>query len=333
MKWREIVLGAMLSLLVTVVGGYTIWKLTKEPPKPELVSDVIYQSDSPARFSSESQDLSFYTVRVRNRGTKLASSIRVSIEFDEQATISDALSSMSSGNAAENAFQTLSAEPNEKLFQLSTLLPGEEFTTQLLVADAPNETPQISVRHSEGIGKRSDSFELISRPVDISSVRSRIAAAVSLVMGLSLPLMLIFIRRALGGTRSVNNSAFMLLHKGLVSEAKSMLESDIYKRGSTAYELSNLGLCFSLTGSEEQGELLQQAAETYSSSRGIKLLVAFNRAIASYKADDAEAACNYFSTAWGVSKRTVRKYLRFSVVASDMVEELPELRSMVANDS
>lgn len=167
-------------------------------------------------------------------------------------------------------------------------------------------------------------------PVDFDSEsQAEKAAFAAMLLGIFIPLMIIRLRKIMGGIRSVNNSAFMMLHQGMVEEAKQLLDTEIARRGGTSFELANLGLCLALSDNRESGDKLFRAAELYSSANSIKLLVEFNRAISAHQNGENDSAISHFSSAWNISKRGLRRYLRLSKLAQQMVQECEEISTIV----
>ncbi len=329
LKWREILIGALISMAITIAGGVTVWQLTREPPKPPAKADIIFQADTPAKFKSKSKDLAFYTVRVGNVGEKAAKEVYVSIIFNKKSVITDSAVTISSGAAAHKNQTEIASDSNEKLVRITSLMPGEIITTSLLVKDSSAVQPVVSARHADGIGREN---RLVGgkSTIDVDpESRAEKAALAALLLGILIPVMIFRLRKKMGGLRSVNNSAFMILNQGMVEEAKRMLETEIASRGGTAFELANLGLCLALSDNREGGEKLFRAAELYSSANSIKLLVEFSRAIAAHKNGENDSATSHFSNAWNESKRGVRRYLKFSELAQRMVQECEEISTLV----
>ncbi|NLQ22964.1 tetratricopeptide repeat protein [Shewanella sp. S-1] len=183
----------------------------------------------------------------------------------------------------------------------------------------------VSGRYSEGLVQKG----FLSKRVSLDDLlekgpQAEKAALAALLMGVLLAFMINRLKNDLGGSRSVNNSAFMLLHNELIEEAETILEKDMYQRGSTAYEMANLGLCKALTGDKDASEKYFSAAELYSTSKQIKALVAFNRAIVSFESDKFDDARHYFESAATLANRRIKLYVKCSKFGFKLAAHFPE---------
>lgn len=321
MRWKEMLFGALLTLLVTVIGGLVIWKFTKEPPKPDPLPYVVYQVDSPASFKSKSTNVMFNTVRIGNLGEKTATDVVLSIEFPENTKISDFSISNSSGAAARENQKILASKDNEKIIRIQSLMPSETVTVSILSSDYKKEELKVAARHSSGLAEEGS----LSNRISISpegGAKAKEAAVSALILGLILPIMLYRMKAMTGGFRSRNNSAFVMMHQGLIDDAQKVLESELHLKGGTSFELANLGLCKALSGDFESANKLYAAAELYSKTMHIKALVAFNRAISDFESDDKEGAKKHFEIAIKIYKRRIKKYVSYSLYAQAMISSL-----------
>lgn len=306
MKWKELIIGALVTLLVTIVGGVVGWKFTKVPPAPDPAPHIAYQMDTPAKFTSESKSVVFNTVRIGNLGNKVAEEIVLSVEFPDGTEISEFSIVNSSGAAARNNQNELSSEENEKIVQVDSLMPDEVITLSILT-NSYEGSPKVTVRYSGGLAEQGP---LVKAPnPDAEEPQAKKAALAALILGLLLPIMLYRLKRIMSEFRSLNNSAFMILHQGLIAEATKMLENEINSKGATSFELANLGLSKALSGDFDTATKLYSAAELYSKSKHIKALVAFNRAISSFDANDLTLAKEQFEIASNLYKKRIKEYV------------------------
>lgn len=325
MRWKEIIIGAILTLIITIIGGITVWKFTKEPHKPDPKAVVIIEADSPSQFKSDSKSLIFNTFRVGNLGDKIAEDVILSIEFPEDTKITDFSISSSSGAAARKNLKEIEGKVHEKIISINSLLPEETVTVSILTSEYMEKELHVSGRYSEGLVQKG----FLSKRVSLDDLlekgpQAEKAALAALLMGVLLAFMINRLKNDLGGSRSVNNSAFMLLHNELIEEAETILEKDMYQRGSTAYEMANLGLCKALTGDKDASEKYFSAAELYSTSKQIKALVAFNRAIVSFESDKFDDARHYFESAATLANRRIKLYVKCSKFGFKLAAHFPE---------
>ena len=333
MKWKEIILGALITLIITIVAGLAVWDFTKEPKKPEPTAKIIFESDTPAYFKSKSKNLMFNTVRIGNLGNKTAHKITLSIAFPEKNNILDFTLSNSSGKAAKGNHKELESNGNEKLIFLESLMPDEIVTISILTDGNIEDHLVISSRYAEGVGEKG----LLAKGFYIEPERNKskvlIAVFISLFLGIFISFMIYQLKQNMGGSRSINNSAFLMLHQGLTSEATKLLESEFHSRGGTAFEFANLGLCKGLSGDLDAAEKLYTSAELYSPSKQIKVLVEFNRSLSYFQANDLDNAKKHFSSAIALNKRLVIWYIKFSRYAQNLVKSFDEFNELTVKDS
>src|SRR3954469_19196251 len=79
MNWRDLTIGSIITLAVTVIGGLLVYFLTRPSSNYEM---IIYQIDQPATFSSEKEQLTLSTVRIGNVGNGLANNVKITILFE-----------------------------------------------------------------------------------------------------------------------------------------------------------------------------------------------------------------------------------------------------------
>lgn len=333
MKWKEIILGALITLIVTIVAGIVVWNLTKEPAKPDPKAKVVFEIDSPAHFKSKSKTLVFNTVRVGNLGNKTAHKTTISIEYPEKTTILDFTISNSSGKAAKGNHKELESKGNEKLILLESLMPDEVVTISMLTDGNTEDNLNVSARYEDGIGERGILAKGFYSVPERNKYKSILSMFITLLLGVFMTFMLYRLRQRMGGSRSVNNSAFMMLHQGLISDASKMLESEFHSKGGTAFEMANLGLCKGLSGDLEAAEKLYRSAELYSSSNPIKVLVEFNRSLSYFKAEKLEEAKLHFSNAIEINKRLVKWYVKLSEHGQNLVNHFDEFKGFSPKSS
>jgi tetratricopeptide (TPR) repeat protein len=326
MKWKEIILGALITLVVTTVAGVVVWNLTKEPKKPEPESKVVFERDSKAHFKSKSQNLVFNTVRIGNLGNKTAHKLKLSIDYPEKTNILDFTISNSTGKASAGNHKELESESSNKLILIENLMPDEIVTISILTDGLIDDSIEVSARYAEGIGQEGS----LAKGFFIEPERNRYeplyAAFVAMLLGVFMSFMIYRLKQKLGGSRSINNSAFMMLHQGLIENATKMLESGFNSKGGTAYELANLGLCKALNGELETAEKFYKSAELYSKSKEIKALVEFNRSISYFNQNNFEKAKQHFTNAVNTSKSTIKWYVSLSDYAQELVDKFDEFK-------
>lgn len=331
MRWRDIFIGALITLLVTIIGGVIVYYMTREPSPKRISEKLVYQADTQAKFASEKTQLSFHQVRLGNIGDEAARNVLVGVEYLKGTSIVDSSVAFSSGPAA-GSYSVKKDAPSKLIVTIATVTPDEQVTIALIVDGGTSLPPQIAIKSDKTVG--------INAPIvrELAAARDK-KAELNKVMNVLVPLALLLqiplvirLRRSLGGgIRSINNVAFMYVHKGLNSEAKAILQADIVKRGATSYELANYGLCLGLDGDFDKAEKHFQAAEFYSAGKKIKGLVSLYRSILAYRRGVGDESRKHLKDAMKASPRQIKRYATFSDLIEEMRVKDPESKRIVDN--
>ena len=78
MKWREIIIGALVTLFVTALGGITVYYATKEPEIPKK-ENLVYTIEDPTTFESPTSSFRLQSIRLANVGDLPAEQITLGI--------------------------------------------------------------------------------------------------------------------------------------------------------------------------------------------------------------------------------------------------------------
>ena len=310
MNWRDIVIGAVASLAVTIIGGVAVYYATKEPDT-KRTERLVYSIQQTASFTGEAQDLAFASVRVSNQGGVAAKHVTVLVT-QKAAEIRDLSIDPSPGLKEVSR----NRESDSVQLDYSALLPGEAVTINLLLSLPEN--PVVSVRSESTRGVAQDSIERSSRSPN--SKLNRFSEILVPATGL-LSFALFFVSMArlrrfgyLDSFSSDRNSVgFLLLHSGLITDADHVLTAAVRAGRHDAYALSNLATCKALTGDQKQAEQLLRAAKFRERKGHINAVVLFNRAIIHLVAGEKAAALQDLRDAIKVSPKEIRRYCEGSV--------------------
>ncbi len=339
MKWRDILIGSLATLTVTVLGGVLLYYLTRESPPPTPREILVYELDSPMVFDSDQTTMSFITIRVKNTGNKSAANVLIGIEFEDTVKITDHRESLSSGPAGHSEPKLTS---NNKLeVRVQIFAPNEVATIAILTDTADGSKPTVGLKSDSSIGTRA------SLTTSIGATRAGTARTsqvfgflVPLAMTVQLVLLLLMrnhvvqiLRRFLPTGRSVNNTAFLFLHGGLTDQAVELLSKGIEETGADPYMLANYGLALGLKGETEQSKKVLDASEFWAGTNtNERALAEFNRSILSFKQNDNSEGLKKIEKAFSLSKSTIRRYAKYSLLISELRAENPDLNSFL-NDN
>jgi len=81
--WGQVILSALVTALLSLVGAIAFYHYTKTAP------DLVYEVFPPAHFTTQETQISIYSARVENAGNKEAEDVQVYFEFPSSANIQD----------------------------------------------------------------------------------------------------------------------------------------------------------------------------------------------------------------------------------------------------
>ena len=324
MNWKEVLLGSISTLVVTVVGGIGVYYYTKEPDIKKSESIVYYVNKS-ANFKGQQEEIAFSSIRVLNKGGVSAKNISIQLSTKD-AFIKDM--SIDSDSKIQETSRSIDAHSVKLL--LSTLLPNEEVSVNVLLSKG--ESPSINVRSDSSLGV--NGFET---PIE-SSAKEKINKASILFVpltGLLLSVVLTFTiirlkRQGLMFSTSQNNAGFLLMHNGLIDEALGIFNAAILKGQYDVLVLSNLALCKSIKGDNDAAKKLLRAANFTKVSGHPKAVVMFNDALISLLNGSIDDALVKLKKALELSPKEISSYCKNSV-HWDSIRSQARFNDLLAN--
>ena len=307
MNWKEILLGSISTLVITVVGGIGVYYYTQEPDIKKSESIVYYVNKS-ANFKGQQEEIAFSSIRVLNRGGISAKNISIQLSTKD-ALIKDM--SIDSDSKIQEISRSLDTHSVKLL--LSTLPPNEEVSVNVLLSKG--ESPSINVRSDSSLGV--NGFEVRAE----NSTKEIVNNASILFLpftGLFLSLVLSFAflrlkRQGLMLSTSQNNAGFILMHNGLIDEALDILNAALSKGQYDVLVLSNLALCKSIKGDNDAAKKLLRAANFTKVSGHAKAVVIFNDALISLLNSSIDDALVKLKKSLELSPKEISSYSKNSV--------------------
>lgn len=337
MKWRDIFLGAIATLIVTVVGGLIIYYLTRESPPPPPVEKLVYDIDKPVTFDSDQTTMSFINVRAKNTGEKPATNVIIGVEFDDKVEISDKRITLSSGPAGRIDAQPIGG--NKLEVQIAAFTPNETATIAILTDTADGKDPTVGIKSDASTGERGPLNSVIRvSPTRNSEARTVIGTLIPIaILAQGILLLLFFrhrasrsLRRIIPASRDINNTAFVFLHSGLTEQAVDLLSKSIRDSGAEPYMLANYGLALGLNGDTTQSQKLFEAAKFWADvDSHAQAVVAFNRSLLAFKQNDEANGITLMRRAFELSKKEISRYASYSTIVASLREENAELHSFM----
>lgn len=310
MKFKEIFVGAFVTLVVTVLGGVVLYYWTKEPD--EKKSEALYYSISQvAKFKGGEKNVGFNIANIRNQGGLTAKNVVLKIDFPS-ANITDYSIESTSGLKPKSQ----SIDKQKAVFVFETLVPSDDVTVGLLTTTS--ETPEISLRSNESLGKLEEKRTISSAKEKIN----RLAVYYIPLLGVIAVLVLLFATRMgrkveevedLILSNSKNDMGFVLLHQGLVTDAETILDHAVHSGEGGVYSLSNLATCRAKNGRIQEARSLINAAFFLAHSDHENAVITFNGALVSLYAGDTSDFFTKLKDAAALSSESIKSYSEYSV--------------------
>ena len=329
MRWREILIGALATLVVTIIGGIIVYYVTTQK-REERAERLVYSVAPPVRFESSAAPFSIHSVTLGNQGNAPASAVECTVSFESGVKIQDYQLSSSAGESLSDTRITRDGDSTLRV-NSPTLLPNESVKLSILVPKPDIKPPRVTLRSATMLGIEANTVGPEEKAkkeklAGLSKAIAGVALAVQVILGFFLGRKMISLLQ--DRPRSVNNVTFMYLHKGITDEAGEMLKWDIRKRGATGYELANYGLYLALKGRTEDAEKHFAAAEFYSSSNSVRGLVSMNRALMNIARGKMDDAIQAFQRAITLSPKRMREYASYSDLISEACDKEPRVREL-----
>ncbi len=337
MKWREFILGAVVTLFVTVAGGVFVYYLTRDQQPPLPKEKLVYNIEKSTVFKTESTELSFVTVRAANLGDKTAHNVCLVIEYPEHISISDKVISLSTEPAG--SYEDDSKADNRIDLRFPTLIPNENVTITTMLNGVLIGKPRVVVRseNSEGVEGQ------FIRVIPAASYKDRgtqnvistlIPVAVIIQMFLVILLSPYFrsrLMRFLPTSSSVNNTGFLFIHKGLIEEAEALFSREVETRGANALVLANYALALGLNGKIERADKMLTAAEWWARNKRERAVVAFNSAILTFSKEKVDEGREQLQRAFSIDREAITRYCELSIFIKEAEKNHREIRSLIQN--
>lgn len=328
MRLKDLLLGSVITLVITIIGGVLVYYLTREP-RELLAERLTFSAEPIVGFETSTNKLAISSIRTVNLGNVVARNVRITIEFPAYIKIVDKAISSSVGDVAG---ATLDDNGDGKLLvSTKTILPNETLAITLLLSARPPSEPNVSVRSDNSVGASGS----ITRTREVNAFGDKVLPILlPLLFLLQFPLIFKLrtaLRSRIRNSGSLNNTAFLYLHKGLIKEAKALLQDAINKGQADTYVLANRGLCDCLEGDFESANIHIEAALFYGKTAHEKNLTYFNRGLVRLMEGKADEGVKDLRLA--LKSKEIRSYLTYSSLFAKMRENNPSLDAELAKEA
>lgn len=312
MKWKEILIGAMASLIVTVIGGIALYYLTKEKSPDEELYHIIKSSSS---FQSDSQNITIIPVEIVNFGGKSSENLYVKIEL-KKAEIKDyAIESQTAIKA-----DVITSEKNVLELKVATLLSKERFTVNVLSTD--QEVPSVIVKSSKTLGKSIYESSLLESKKKSNIYLEKSIPVIGVVYLVLVVLLFKRIKRMVRVfSRSENDLGFLLLHQGVIDDAENILKSAINQGKEYPYTIANMAVCLAKKGEVEKAKKYILAAKKEATTKHGEAVVLFCDALVELEDGNKDIFYMRLEGSMKLSKKSIVEYCLYSSLLSDISAE------------
>lgn len=316
MNIKTLIISALLTLAVTIIGGAAVDYITTE--KPWRKNKIEYTYKTTGSFQSGSERLEFTKLEIMNTGSQTQKSIEAEIEF-ENTTIQDLTISEKSRSLKPHINR---AEDNKKiLIQAATLFPKESITIELLTKTTKEETPQVIIRSTSTKGT-----PLTEGNDEPNALFGQAAKSIALIIFSVLTFAFIIGKKTVNlKGHTPNNIGFLLLHANEINSAGKYFEKDLEDATSGPYSLSNYALYKALTDGPESAQPYIAAAKFYSKTNHEKAVTTFNDSLIDAILNLRDDSEKKLSKAASLSKKEISKYCNYSAVVKNYIPNFNEV--------
>lgn len=308
MRWRDVIIGALASLLVTVIGGVAVYYATKEPDEKKN-EKLVYEINKSAEFIGGEQEISFSTLTIQNLGGVPAKNVIVSITLKE-ADIKDV--SINTNIGLKEKSQEIKKKSLKVIY--GNFMPDEKVMINLILSKA--EKPEIDVRSDSSLGQDGNNLVQTTKKANFLNRLSEKIVPLSAML-VTFLFTWIFIKSkgvTLLNLKSRNNAGFVLVHSGLTDQAEKIFLLAVDHGDYSRVTLSNLALCQAIKGNTNKAEALLKATDFDVESKHGKAVVLFNKALIKLIENEKQEALDYLKQAIQLSPKEIRKYCKLSIL-------------------
>lgn len=325
MNWKEVFVGAAVTLLVTIGGGFAVEYFKKASENSEA-EKILFTNTQVGLFRGTEETLALNSVKIWNAGGQVAKNVTLVIRAAD-SDIKDFIVTSQKGLKESNR----QVEKRELTLNYDVLLPKDEISIDLLLTGRffifVRDRVTVSVRSAASVGEELKADAEAPKPkadrlLDLVTDFMPIAVALGLFL---LLFILIFYRSwAVWLVKEPNNSGFLLLHSGLPKLAQSTFERAVIEGKYDQYTLSNFALCSAALGDLEKARNLMWAAEFRKSTGHTHAVVLFNFGIINLIKGEIDQGVTSLKAALSESPKEIRRYFEKSKLL-DPYRALPQL--------
>jgi tetratricopeptide (TPR) repeat protein len=321
MSWRDILIGSIVTLIVTILGGVGVYYFTQENKVAEKLS---YQVDKQISFIGKDFQTALGSVKFSNTGDNTAYKVSALVEVPTSEI--KEFNVTNENNASLNI--KISPDKKSAAIHLKELHPNEIIAFTYLL-NGKSEV-LFNIRSSKSIGVEGSVYQAQkNKAKEINDFAVIFIPIIFTVTGFFL--FFLYRRRGLiiRSESCKNNVGFVLLHNGLLSEANDILRNAVESGEDGGYSLSNYSVALAYSGEMESALKFIDAAKSLSQGLAMKALNEFNLGLIEYKLGNVDNAKKSFEKAISLDKSQIRKYLINSSLVDDILANSDEIKKVI----
>lgn len=315
MRWKEMLIGALMALFVTVIGGLLVYFVTLEEPV-ERKEALRFDIEDPVSFEGKDNRVSIGYLRFSNVGDLPASGVRAVLEFGANEVLEYYV-------RAENKPQVshqLDREEGRLEVQVDALLPGDVVAITYLTKSEVE--PSVVVRSQNSSAEQGPVTGTVVYEEPNRSFVERYINALLPILGLLFMIFVVLARKIAAGRRECrNNNGFVLLHSGQFEDACRILRDAVGEGEDGSHALANYALSLYLAGDVQRSDGYLRASKMLAVGKHAKAVIAFNEAIILAKMGSWKESIGALETAISGSAREIRDYCRDSVLVEELIQQ------------
>lgn len=327
MNWRDTIIGALVTLCITIVAGVIVYYVTKEPKELTPAEKLVYRLDTSATFGSEQNKLTFLTIHIQNAGNKSAKNVKIAATIEQGFSIEGKQIAFSVGKVAD--FQDTSSG-NTLSINVPSFPPTETTDISLLVRGSGTPNLQVGVLSDDTVGS--------AVPTTLATPEDRVFPVMAIIILIFAALAFQqvvnrFMSLRFYTTRNApsprNDTAFVYLQKGLTKEAEKLLALEIEWRGGGPLALANYGLAIGLNGDVQGAAERLDAAAWWATEKHEKEVVEYNKAILNISQGTTKEAIADLRAAFRLSRTNIARYCALNTYIRAACDKDPEFLALV----
>ena len=316
MKWKEILIGAMITLLVTVVGGLLVYNFTQN--RIEQSENLWFEQSPQTGFSGSENTVAIGVLKFGNSGNVSAKNVNATFDITNAKLLEFKVINK---NGAKLDFKNMDDQKVEVF--LENLLSDESVTITYLLDN--NSDIGFTLRSDSSMGVEGNPY--LNAITGKEGMLKLVERVVSIAMFGLMVLSLMLVKRTLsehikGSGR--NNMGFVLLHSGAYEQASEIFRECLKAGKDGEFVYSNYAAALAVQGDLENADKFLRAAEFVVSKKRTKAILEMNRSIVLFYKGDSLKSKIHLDLALSQSERTIEEYVRNSFLFSAMLKK-PEM--------